>query len=1626
MMASRIKATVARRSRPSANPMAGDRVSRGHRAIVSACERLEGRRLLSVAVTNPSFETPALPSSPGYVYDPSATTKGGTAGATWAFTGNAGIQQYGSAFDTTVPAPDGTQTAFLQSSGAGNKNLVGSVSQSLTFSTVGTYAVTFQAALRYASTTNVTKPVLPIEVLVDGVQVGGAISPTSTAFASFTSASFTIGSTGSHAITFTGVDNTTVDEDVFIDLVSVGTAIAPPTVTTPAAATPSTVAGTTSALRALGASAAGESTLTYTWSTTGTPPAAVAFSANGTNAAKNATATFTAAGTYNLLVTIADANGSTVTSAVTVTVNQTLTSVAVTPTAASVYTGNALQFAATALDQFGNALATQPTITWSRTGVGSISSAGLFTAGSTTGSATVKASTGGINGNTVAVSVIAAGTPSITTPAAANPSAVTGKTTTLTVSATDGNGGADLTYAWSLTGTVPAAVAYSANGTAAASTTTATFAAAGTYNFRVTVTSTTGQSTTSSVSVVVSQTATSIAVTPGSASIAASGTQQFTATEYDQFGTAMSPQPTFAWSAASGAGTAGSTAIGSVASATGLYTASSTPGTGTVSASAGGLFGTAQVNVGGATIAGGTVTLATFGSNAYYAVDTNSCAIAVDNMWTDAASGYQFAGFYTTGGEIMIARRTSGSASWQAYDSGINDSTYTSDDHDVISIAVDSAGYMHMSWGMHNIPLNYAISNVAVTGPALASLSFTLQTSTTAPTLFALAANDTGGLTSDTNEVTYPQFYAIPNSTKLLFAYRNGGAGGGSGNGDEYINVYTPATRTWTHTLFIDGEHTSVNAYLNRLTYDSNNNLIATWTWRSSPNFQTNSNIMYAQSPDNGTTWYTQGGTGQYTLPIIQTDGTNSTYSSADTSVAQVVVTIPQGSSLINQASMTVDNNNNPIVSSYDAPATASKNYNLQYMVWYSVNGVWHSSQVTNRTSDTAYDSGGTYVRDLGRPDVLVDKQGRVLVVTRSEDTAQGAYSSATTPNNNIVVYFTTTAALDAGTPNWQSVALNTTNMGDYEPTYDQNLWASSNVLSMFFEPIARSDQNSSNVPVVQSLDWNEQAYFNSAPTVATAAAATPSPVTGTSTTLSVLGADNNGESNLTYTWSTTGTVPAGVTYTANGTNAAKATTAQFAAAGTYHFVVTIANAYGYSTTSAVTVTVAQTVTSVTVSPATASVGQAQQKQFSAVAYDQFGAALATQPTFAWSTTGTGNTVSSAGLFTAGSSVTGPATVTATAGTIGGTATVTVVAVSTLTLANTGLAYLELTADGLSLQVWPTNTPGPTPPSQTLLLSSLNGVNVPAGTTLVVDASNGSIPATVPLTFTAGSGTTTVTGVGTSSLLAAVVPAGASVAFVGTQAAGTLSVAAGDRVTVANTASGAHAVLVVGSLSLAATATLNLAGTDLVVTQGTLAAVTAAAKTGYANGAWTGPGLDSSTAAADATHLTAVGIAVATTATTLDGIAVPAGAVMAKVTAYGDANLDGVVNVADYTRIDAGFISGGTGWANGDFNYDGVVDGSDYTLIDNAFNMQATPPASAVAPATSVLAAPAALVAQQSAVAPSAPAPTPPSSVETAAAAMTSDDLHKRRHHPADPPARAQAESATYVRARPHAPRATA
>src|SRR5213078_1318190 len=326
-----------------------------------------------------------------------------------------------------------------------------------------------------------------------------------------------------------------------------------PTVATAAAASPNPVTtGTTTDLTVLGADDGGESHLTYTWAVTA-GPSGVTFGANGTNAAKSSTATFTQAGTYTFRVTIADQDGVTVTSSVVVPVQQHATSVVVSPASATVAPNGTQAFAASLKDQFGAAMASQPTFTWSVSAGGTVDSSGLFTAGGTAGGPfTVTAADSGSSLQGTGSVTVSNSAPTVATAAAASPNPVTtGTTTDLTVLGADDGGESHLTYTWAVTAG-PSGVTFGANGTNAAKSSTATFTQAGTYTFRVTIADQDGVSVTSSVVVPVQQHATSVAVSPASATVAPNGTQAFTASLKDQFGAAMASQPTFTWSVSGG------------------------------------------------------------------------------------------------------------------------------------------------------------------------------------------------------------------------------------------------------------------------------------------------------------------------------------------------------------------------------------------------------------------------------------------------------------------------------------------------------------------------------------------------------------------------------------------------------------------------------------------------------------------------------------------------------------------------------------------------------------------------------------------------------------------------------------------------------------------------------------------------------------------------------------------------------------------------------------------------------------------------------------------------------------------------------------------------------------------
>ena len=118
-------------------------------------------------------------------------------------------------------------------------------------------------------------------------------------------------------------------------------------------------------------------------------------------------ASLTAApGTYVLTVvglgsSITDLSGNPLlTGATTSWTLQTPTNITVQPVGGLAANGTE-SFAATALDQFGNPLASQPQFAWSLIGDGQISSTGVFTPPYTVGTATIQATSGSITGSDI-------------------------------------------------------------------------------------------------------------------------------------------------------------------------------------------------------------------------------------------------------------------------------------------------------------------------------------------------------------------------------------------------------------------------------------------------------------------------------------------------------------------------------------------------------------------------------------------------------------------------------------------------------------------------------------------------------------------------------------------------------------------------------------------------------------------------------------------------------------------------------------------------------------------------------------------------------------------------------------------------------------------------------------------------------------------------------------------------------------------------------------------------------------------------------------------------------------------------------------------------------------------------
>ena len=306
-----------------------------------------------------------------------------------------------------------------------------------------------------------------------------------------------------------------------------------------------------------------------------------------------------------------------------------------------------------------------------------------------------------------------------------------------------------------------------------------------------------------------------------------------------------------------------------------------------------------------------------------------------------------------------------------------------------------------------------------------------------------------GALNTMTGEdelsTTYPNFIRVPNSGDLLFNYRTGSSGNGVyriARFNDTNDSWSWADRVWVANT--DSSGLTYNAYPHNLSYDSNGGLHASWTYRynsSSPTghvgFQTNHNLFYAYSPDDGVTWYKDiNGTIPYPDVI---DEPNS----------QVIVDIPEGSSLINTGTQAVDAYDRPAIATWWAPGANDPvpDHRRQYMFVGNDGNEWFTSRITHRRSDPNTPVPETQLGNnhMGRPQIVFDDYNRAFVVYKDNDNGGGitvAYSQADSRDD------------------WEFIKLTSDDLGYFEPTIDRMQWDSSRKLHILQQTI---DGNSTN-----------------------------------------------------------------------------------------------------------------------------------------------------------------------------------------------------------------------------------------------------------------------------------------------------------------------------------------------------------------------------------------------------------------------------------------------------------------------------------------------------------------------------------------------------------------------------------
>jgi len=225
-----------------------------------------------------------------------------------------------------------------------------------------------------------------------------------------------------------------------------------------------------------------------------------------------------------------------------------------------------------------------------------------------------------------------------------------------------------------------------------------------------------------------------------------------------------------------------------------------------------------------------------------------AAALPITNVWAGhpvdfdliTINGRQFAAFYDADRWMTIAARSLSSPTW---DFVSLPSQLGWDSHNYITIAIESAGFIHVSGNMHNDPLVYFRSTNA----------WDIHSFVRVPQM----TGDREG------RCTQPRFIHGPHG-EFIFTYRYGG----SGDAINFYNIYDPLSQTWRRLLdvpLLSGEGLR-SAYPFGPVPGPDGYFHLVWVWRDSPDCASNHDLCYARST-NLVHWETSAGA-PLSLPI--------------------------------------------------------------------------------------------------------------------------------------------------------------------------------------------------------------------------------------------------------------------------------------------------------------------------------------------------------------------------------------------------------------------------------------------------------------------------------------------------------------------------------------------------------------------------------------------------------------------------------------------------------------------------------------------------------------------------------------------------------------------------------------